>query len=53
MAAGDGERAVSPVSLKEFQGGAGVFLLENIAAEISSMGKDNLGKPARKRRFIA
>jgi hypothetical protein len=39
--------------LKELQCRAGVFLLENIAADISSTGKDNLGKSAGKRRFIA
>jgi len=51
MARGDDERPVSLISLKELQGGAGVFLLENIAADISSTGKDNLGKTVRKWRF--
>jgi hypothetical protein len=53
MAYCDGERAVSLISLKGFQSGAGVFLPENIAADISSTGKDNLGKAGRKCRFFA
>jgi hypothetical protein len=53
MARGDDGRAVSLISSKELQGGAGVFLLENIAADISSTGKDNLGKTARKCGFSA
>jgi hypothetical protein len=32
---------------------AGVFLMENIAADISSIGKDNLGKPGANRRIYA
>jgi hypothetical protein len=41
------------MSLKELQNDAGVFLQENIAADISSTGKDNLGKSAGERRFSA
>jgi hypothetical protein len=50
---GGGGRAVSPLSLKALQTDAGVFLLENIAADISSTSKDNLGKSAEKCRFLA
>jgi hypothetical protein len=32
---------------------AGMFLSENIAADISSIGKDNLGKDGLNRRFYA
>jgi hypothetical protein len=39
--------------LKALQTDAGVFLLENIAADISSTSKDNLSKSGRKCRFIA
>jgi hypothetical protein len=39
--------------LKELQSGEGVLLLENSAADISSISKDNLGKIARNLRFIA
>jgi hypothetical protein len=41
------------LSLKALQIDSGVFLLENIAADISSTGKDNLGKSAGKCRFFA
>jgi hypothetical protein len=41
------------MSLKELQNDAGVFLQENIAADISSTGKDNLGKSTGERRFLA
>jgi hypothetical protein len=39
--------------LKDLQSDAGVFLQENIAADISSTSKDNLGKSAGECRFLA
>jgi hypothetical protein len=53
MVRSGGGRAVSPHSLKALQSDTGVFLQENIAADISSTGKDNLGKSAGKCRFCA